>query len=85
MSDIYADRATICLINVMRARLGDRLAQTNSRFNGRFVNAVRVYSDPAHRGHVRQALACATDRAELAELALRVGRGDFDVDRVEGA
>lgn len=65
---MYLNRETITLINAVRARATERghvAAQTNSRQNGHFCDAVRIYANEADKGAPTRAIATMTTAAEL--------------------
>lgn len=67
-SGFYLNRASIELVRELRRLWGyDRSAQTNSRYNGSFCSAVRLYDVPADKGHAEKALQTITTLAELRE------------------
>ena len=66
---MYVNKSSIGLILRLRSALGNRVAQTNSRFNGNYINSVRVYADPSHRGKPKLSLDSAYTLDDLKTLA----------------
>ena len=55
----YLNRRLITQINQLKAVAagsGLTLAQTNSRYNGNYLKAVRLYTDPKHKGRTKLAV-----------------------------
>ena len=55
----YLNRRLITAINQLKtaaASQGLTLAQTNSKLNGNYLKAVRLYTDPKHKGQTKLAV-----------------------------
>lgn len=55
----YLNRRLITQINLLRTAAANQnltLAQTNSRYNGNYLKAVRLYTDPKHKGRTKLAV-----------------------------
>ena len=62
---MYANRKNIELIQALKLAYAGRVCQTNSRRNGNFIKAVRLYKTPADAGHPARAEATFTTAAEI--------------------
>jgi hypothetical protein len=63
---MFLDTKAITEIHRLKAIYGDRMAQTNSRWNGQF-GVVRIYEKAEDRGHPERAIATLTTLAALRE------------------
>lgn len=67
----YLNRALITKINTLKALCDSRgliVAQTNSRLNGKYLEAIRIYRDQSDRGHPARALHVASDLRGVGEI-----------------
>ena len=74
-SSNYLNFDTIGLIIAIRRAWPGRLCQTNSRMNGNYLDAVRLYNSDADAGHPDRAVHTLRNYGELREFLADYERG----------
>ena len=73
MTTIYLNRKNIDKIHELRELWGpERTAQTNSRQNGNFLDALRLYPNAGDQRHPERAIYTITDTAGLDDALNRL-------------
>lgn len=65
---MYLNRQAITEIHRLKEVYGNRMAQTNSRYNSNF-GVVRIYEKAEDRGHPGKAIATLTTLQELRDYS----------------
>jgi hypothetical protein len=65
---MYANRKNITMINAIKRAWGaERTAQTNSRYDGNYISAVRLYDAPGDKGHADRAIVTIRTESQLLD------------------